>query len=140
MEERITIAEAAKRFAVSPSAIRRLIDAGRVKSIKDEDGRHKLVAGELTGALTRRVPATRTGAVAGKASPDRSGAPADELNPTAERYMRSLETALEHERRVCEGVREQNRELQSQLMKLAAEMQAILSKDGDGMLSRWFRK
>jgi excisionase family DNA binding protein len=140
MEERLTIAEAAKRYSVSPSAIRRLIEAGRLKSTKDGDGRHQLDTGDLAGAMTRRSPTSRIGAVTGKTSPDRSGEVVGELSPTAERYMRSLESALEHERRVCEDVRAQNRELQSQLVKLTAEMQAILSKEGDGMLSRWFRK
>jgi hypothetical protein len=47
---------------------------------------------------------------------------------------------LLHERRTSEDLRTQNRELQSQLVKLAAETQAMLSKETDGKLSRWFRR
>ena len=48
--------------------------------------------------------------------------------------------ALVHERRVSEDLRTQNRELQSQLVKLTAEMQAVFSKEAEGKLTRWFRK
>jgi molecular chaperone GrpE (heat shock protein) len=58
----------------------------------------------------------------------------------SEEHVRDLREALEHERRTSAELRTQNRELQSQLMKLAAEMQAILSKETDGKLSRWFRR
>lgn len=140
MDDRITITEASKRFAVSSSAIRRLIDSGAVKSTKDADGRHRVLAADLTGELARRTSGKRAGALAGKPSPDRPGERAGEPTATNERYTRMLETSLEHERRVCEDLRTQNRELQSQLVKLAAEMQAIMSKETDGKLSRWFRR
>lgn len=144
MDEKLTIGEAAKRYAVSPSAIRRLIEAGKVKSTKDAAGRHLVLAGDLTGELSRRTSASRSGAQAGKGSPERSGKPTGEhpsdLTGTADRYLRAIETALDHERRVSEDLRTQNRELQGQLVKLAAEMQAILARDGDGRLSRWFRR
>jgi len=140
MDDRITISEASKRFAVSASAIRRLIDSGAVKSTKDADGRHRVLAGELTGELARRASGKRAGAHAGKPLPERSGERAGEHTATDERYTRMLETSLEHERRLCEDLRTQNRELQSQLVKFAAEMQAIMSKDTDGKLSRWFRR
>jgi predicted ABC-type transport system involved in lysophospholipase L1 biosynthesis ATPase subunit len=140
MEERITIAEASKRFAVSSSAIRRLIEAGRVSSKRDVDGRHLVLVGELTGELARRVSARRSGALAGKPSSELSDEPSGELVAATERYVRSLETALEHERRVSGDLRTQNRELQIQLVKLAAEMQATLARDTDGKLSRWFRR
>ena len=48
--------------------------------------------------------------------------------------------ALAHERRMMENLRAQNQELQGQLVKFAAEMQALLSKETDGKLSRWFRR
>jgi len=144
MDEKLTIGEAAKRYTVSPSAIRRLIDSGKVKSTKDAAGRHMVLAGELTGELSRRVPGSRSGAQTGKGSSDRSGKaagePAGDLNVTTDRYLRAIETALDHERRVSEDLRTQNRELQSQLVKLAAEMQALLSKETDGMLSKWLRR
>lgn len=144
MDEKLTIGEAAKRYALSPSAIRRLIESGKVKSTKDAAGRHLILAGDLTDELSRRTPVSRSGAQTGKGSPERSGKaagePAGDLSGTTDRYLRAIETALDHERRISEDLRMQNRELQSQLVKLAAEMQAILARDGDGMLSRWFRK
>jgi DNA-binding transcriptional MerR regulator len=140
MDDRITITEASKRFAISSSAIRRLIDSGAVKSTKDADGRHQVLTAELTGELARRTPGKRTGAHAGKPSPERSAERTGEHTAADERYTRMLETFLEHERRLCEDLRTQNRELQSQLVKLAAEMQAIMSKETDGKLSRWFRR
>ena len=48
--------------------------------------------------------------------------------------------ALSHERRQNSELRTQNKELQGELLKLTAEMRAILSKEGAGMLSRWMRK
>ena len=58
----------------------------------------------------------------------------------SEEHLRDLRDALARERQVAEDFRTQNRELQSQLLKLAAEMHAILARDGDGKLSRWFRR
>jgi excisionase family DNA binding protein len=140
MDEKLTIGEAAKRYAVSSSAIRRLIDSGKVKSTRDGAGRHMVHTGDLTGVLSKRAPASRSGALANKTSSARSDEPSGEATGTTDRYLRAIETALDHERRVSEDLRTQNRELQSQLVKLAAEMQAILARDGDGKLSRWFRR
>jgi hypothetical protein len=58
----------------------------------------------------------------------------------SEGHLRDLREALAHERRMMEELRAQNRDLQGQLVKLAAEMQAVLSKETDGKLSRWFRR
>lgn len=103
-----------------------------------------VLADELTGELSRRVPANRSNALSSKSSSERSGKstgePAGEPAISTDRYLRAIETALDHERRVSEELRMQNRELQSQLVKLAAEMQALLAREGDGKLSRWFRR
>lgn len=140
MDERITIAEASKRYSVSSSAIRRLIDSKRLNSAKDKDGKHQVLTGELVEALARRATGSRSGAVTNKESTTLSGSRSGELSNTSERYIRSLETALDHERRVSEDLRLQNRELQGQIVKLASEMQAVLSRDTEGKLSKWFRK
>lgn len=51
-----------------------------------------------------------------------------------------LRATLDQDRHEKAELRTQNRELQSQLVKFAAEMQSILSRETEGKLSRWFRK
>jgi excisionase family DNA binding protein len=144
MDERLTISEASKRYSVSPSAIRRLIDSKRLNSAKDVDGKHRVLTGELVEALARRASGSRTGAVSLKDTANlagkQSGQIAGDYYNTSERYMRLLETALEHEKRISEELRQQNRELQGQIVKIASEMQAVLSRDTEGKLSKWFRR
>jgi molecular chaperone GrpE (heat shock protein) len=53
--------------------------------------------------------------------------------PPSEEHIRDLREALEHERRTSAELRTQNRELQSQLMKLAAEMQAVVRPLGGNL-------
>lgn len=136
MNERLTIAEAAQRYAVSQSAIRRLLDAGKLVSKRDAQNRHTLSVDELAEAFSRRVPDSRSGAIAGKPSADRS----DELPATNSRLIQNLEDALSRERRLNDELRAHNYNLQGELIKLTAEMKALLGKEGDGVLSRWFRR
>jgi len=65
-----------------------------------------------------------------------ASATAGTMDPT----VMVLTEALRRERHINDELRGQNKEFQGEILKLTAEMRAILSKDGSGMLSRWLRK
>jgi hypothetical protein len=48
--------------------------------------------------------------------------------------------ALRREKQINDELRAQNKELQGEVLKLSAEMLALLKGEGKGLLSRWIRK
>ena len=139
----LTVANAARHAGVSVSTIRRWMDVGNLE-FKVTDQGWRVTSKEALMRYLSRHPHENHRAVGGAtAGTYRESVMKPSHERGGERHNEALRVALEaleHERRVSEGLRTQNRELQSQLVKLAAEMQAVLSKDTDGMLSRWFRK
>jgi hypothetical protein len=133
MSDPIPLSEAAKLVGKTPGALRRLVNEGRLHGLKDAQGRHLVRKEEVVAhyAITHR-----SGASADR-DEDRSG---DPLLQALRDQVSILRAAVDQDRIEKTELRAQNRELQSQLVKLAAEMQALLSKETDGMLSRWFRK
>jgi DNA-binding transcriptional MerR regulator len=152
--EALTVANAARHAGVSTSTIRRWMDGGNLEFRTTSQG-HRTTSKEalmrclsqhshaphrtVRGATTRRShdgvmegshDTVTVGAMRGSTVQGEGG---------TEALCIALE-ALAHERRVAEDLRTQNRDLQGQLVKLAAEMQAVLSKETDGKLSRWFRR
>ena len=133
MSDPIPLSEAARLVGKTPGALRRLVNEGRLHGLKDTQGRHLVRKEEVIAhyAITHR-----SGASADR-SEDRSS---DPLVQALRDQVAILRSAVDQDRIEKAELRTQNRELQSQLVKIAAEMQAILSKETDGMLSRWFRK
>jgi hypothetical protein len=139
MEETLTINEASERFAVSPSAIRRLVTGKQLKTTKDKKGRQLLVADELAGIFARRAKPARAGAQVSGSSSKLSESITGPFTGESDRYLRSLENALERERRVNDELRHEMTGLRSELLKMMSEMKALLQKEDKGLLSRWIR-
>ena len=51
----------------------------------------------------------------------------------------SLQVSLDRERKINDDLRQENSKLQSELLKLTYEMQAILKKESGNKLSRWIK-
>jgi excisionase family DNA binding protein len=139
MDDTLTITEASERFAVSPSAIRRLISGNQLKATKDNKGRQLLVADELAGIFARRAKPARAGAQVSGNSRKLSDLPTGSTTGETDRYVLSLENALERERRINDDLRHEISGLRGELLKMMSEMKALLQKEDKGLLSRWIR-
>ena len=133
MSDPMPLSEAARLVEKTPGALRRLVNEGKLQAHKDQKGRHLVRREEV---IAHYVGTYQSGASADR-NQDRSG---DPLVQALRDQVAILRGAVDQDRIEKAELRTQNRELQSQLVKLAAEMQAILSKETDGKLSRWFRK
>lgn len=142
----VTLSEASRRLGLGVTTIRSWCQLGKVECQRNNnaqwlinlDSARALLATTKAGASAGHRIALKS-SLRGKeaeTSPLSEGLPGG----ASEEHVRDLRDALEHERRTSAELRTQNRELQSQLMKLAAEMQATLARDTDGKLSRWFRR
>ena len=129
MSDPIPLSEAARLVEKTPGALRRLVNEDRLQAHKDQKGRHLVRREEV---IAHYADTHRSGA-----STDRSS---DPLLQALRDQVAILRAALDQDRQEKAELRTQNRELQSQLVKFAAEMQAILSRETEGKLSRWFRK
>lgn len=129
MSDPITLSEAARLVEKTPGALRRLVNEGKLQAHKDQKGRHLVRREEV---IAHYVDTYRSGA-----SLDRSE---DPLLQALRDQVAILRAASDQDRHEKAELRTQNRELQSQLVKFAAEMQAILSRETEGKLSKWFRK
>jgi len=144
--EALTVANAARHAGVSASTIRRWMDGGDLEFRVTQQG-HRMTSKEaLMRYLSQhtQVPYRPVRGGATRHSHDtltRGGAVRHDASQAAESdALRIALEALAHERRMMENLRAQNQDLQGQLVKFAAEMQALLSKETDGKLSRWFRR
>ena len=133
MSDPIPLSEAARLVEKTPGALRRLVNEGKIQANKDHKGRHLVRREEV---IAHYADTHRSGASTDRHE-DRSE---DPLIQSLRDQVAILRAALDRDRIEKDELRGQNRELQSQLMKFTAEMQAILSKETNGLLSRWFRK
>ena len=133
MSDPIPLSEAARLVEKTPGALRRLVNEGRLQAHKDQKGRHLVRREE---GIAHYADTHRSGASTDR-SEDRSS---DPLLQALRDQVAILRAALDQDRHEKAELRIQNRELQSQLVKFAAEMQAILSRETKGKLSQWFRK
>jgi len=142
----IPLSEASRMLGLGVTTIRSWCQLGKVECrrssnaqwlINPDSARALLAASKPGASAGHRIALRNTSR--GKAAEEQQGS--EGLNGgVSEEHVRDLREALMHERRTSEDLRTQNREIQSQLVKLAAEMKAILSKETDGKLSRWFRR
>ena len=65
--------------------------------------------------------------------------PTDTRDTSTVELIRSLQNTLHRERQINDDLREQNRKLQADIVQLTHELKAELSKDDQGLLSRWLR-
>jgi len=137
MSDPIPLSEAARLVGKTPGALRRLVNEGRLHGLKDAQGRHLVRKEEVIAhyAITHRSGASTD------RNEDRSDArSSDPLLQALRDQVSILRATVDQDRIEKAELRAQNRELQGQVVKLAAEMQAILAKETEGKLSRWFRK
>jgi DNA-binding transcriptional MerR regulator len=135
----LTMSAAAKLSGKSVSTIRRWIDDGFLPAKKTQEGWRVVAHHDLMATLSR-VPQDASREVKGSRPGATAGYPHESsLIAVIEASLKREQEALEHERRMSAELREQNKTLQSELLKLTREMQAMLSKDAGGALSRWLR-
>lgn len=137
MDAPLSLPEAARRADASPTSLRRWISTGALKAAKDANGGWLIREDDLRTYMTTTLASKK----AGSGAPKRQGAEAMSTTVgTTDPTLVVLTEALRRERHINDELRGQNKELQGEILKLTAEMRAILSKEGSGMLSRWLRK
>ena len=136
----LTVAQAAQMSGLSPSTLKRRITTQALAARYSATGTWLIERSDLMAFLATSEPSK---AVQGTGA--RSGATSVVSSDQA--VIEHLTRSLERERqlnadlqRTSEDLRVQNRELQGEVLKLSAEMLAILKGEGQGMLSRWLRK
>ena len=146
----VTVGAAARLVSRGETTIRDWVKKGLVYAERDSHGVLRIERNSLLGyaaAIATDVPAP---VPAGATRSRFVGAVAVPVVPTAEapipEYLRELISVLKEdlnrERREKDALLKRNDELQSEILKLMAEMNALLAKptDKDGLISRWIRK
>ncbi len=145
-QDLIPLSEASRMLGLGVTTIRSWCQLGKVDCLRSSNAQWLINLDSARALLATSKPGASAGhriaiknTIRGKIvdEPQRSEGP---NGGVSEEHVRDLRESLLHERRTSEDLRTQNRELQSQLVKLAAETQAMLSKETDGKLSRWFRR
>jgi DNA-binding transcriptional MerR regulator len=137
MNAPLSLPEAARRADASPTSLRRWISTGALKATKDTSGGWLIRDDDLRTYMATTLASKKTSTGAQK----RQGAEgASTTVGTTDPTVVVLTESLRRERHINDELRGQNKELQGEILKLTAEMRAILSKEGAGMLSRWLRK
>jgi predicted site-specific integrase-resolvase len=142
----IPLSEASRMLGLGVTTIRSWCQLGKVDCKRSSNAQWLINLDSARALLATSKPGASAGhrmalknTVRGKVTAEAQKS--EEPNGgVSEEHVRDLREALTHERKTSDELRAQNRELQSQLVKLSAEMQALLSRETDGMLSRWFRK
>ncbi len=128
--ESLSVSQAAKRAAVSPSTIRRWIDSGAVKHSTSPEGWRMVTAHDLIGYLAKQGPETHR-AVKGASARE---VPVPSMAPPSDALKIALE-ALSRERQINDELRAQVRSLEQERGQHIAEMRALLSGKSEGLLS-----
>ena len=133
MNNQITLSEASKMAGVSVSTVRRWALENRIQGSKTKDGVWRvskesvLVMLSTQGVSMESVRSVHGASALHHEAPDSAS-------------LVILKDALERERRVNDELRSVLNERESTIRTLEAEMRAILSKENNGLLSRWTRR
>ena len=136
----LSINEAAKFSGKSVSTIRRWITNGSLKSTLTKEGWHRISHGDLMTTLSQitRGPSTVNNPIKQGATIDTSTSMSWSTHEHP--VVKVLEDSLNHERKLNSEQREQIRKLEDEVVKLNAEIKALLSeKSPSDMLSRWVK-
>jgi hypothetical protein len=142
----VSLSEASRILGLGVTTLRTWCQQGHVKAQKNsnaqwvmniDDAKQFLENNRSGASASNRISASNR---TNLSSSGRSKHSDDQKENVSEGHLRDLRNSLEHERFVSAELRKQNRDLESQLIKLTAEMSALLSKETQGTLSRWFRK
>jgi len=137
MNAPLSLPEAARRADASPTSLRRWISTGSLKATKDANGGWLIQEDDLRVYMATTLASKKNS----NGAPKRHGAEVSSTTVgTTDPTVVVIMEALRRERHINDELRGQNKELQGEILKLTAEMRAILSKEGAGMLSRWLRK
>ena len=123
--------EAQRLFKINGSTIRRWAAEGRIKAQKNPEGIWLIDKKSLQAALAAGT--TKQARAAKRANKEKSAAP---ITPSAHP---ALEKILEREQKINDDLRQENKKLQGEILKLTHEMQALLKREDKGLLSRWLR-
>lgn len=140
----VPLAEAASLIARPENTIRDWIKKGFIRAKRDPKGRWWVEKDSLLLHASKTPTARATVKASSKAreSVSATAVGSTELStePTVRAYIDSLVATIEREREENRDLRERLRRFESEIFKLTAEMQALLSKDSPtGMLSRWVK-
>lgn len=146
--ELILVADAAKLVGKAQVTIRRLVETKALKSKRDENGRHlinrmELVAYYAAKSANRAGNDVRAGATTNHANSDiliaSELAKVQAENSGLASKIAMIEESLLRERRLNDELRAQNRDIQNEIVKISAEIRAILTNETQNKLFRWFR-
>lgn len=133
---RLSVGEAARTSGKASSTIRRWIADGSLKAIQNEEGWYLIAHEDLMATLSRLAPPSHMS----DSRTTRNHATYTTQAADGSPLVRSLQEAVAHERQVNGEFRQQIRTLEGELVKLNAEVKALLSRDSPtGVLSRWVK-
>lgn len=142
----ISLSEASRILGLGVTTLRTWCQQGHVKAQKNsnaqwimsiDDAKQFLTNNRSGASASNRISASNRSIQSNHGRPKNSD---EQKEVVSEGHLRDLRNSLEHERLLSAELRKQNRDLESQLIKLTAEIHALLSKETQGTLSRWFRK
>ncbi len=144
--DRITVAQAAKVVGKAQTTIRRLVELGQIKSVKDETGKHWVSQQDVVqhysiqaANVARQLNSDRAGAtVINQTVPQQAVATAIELATLRER-SNWLEKALQDEKNRVSTLEKQLESREKELFQIRQEFKALLNKETNGIWN-WFRK
>jgi hypothetical protein len=133
MSDYLLLAEAARIVERSPIRLRTLINEGKLPSVKDERGRHRVRLHDVIGHFASLDDR--------QSLPNQSAdVPNDRLYEALREQIGMLQETLRLERAEKSHLMEEKAKLQSELIKLTAEVRAILTKETGNKPSSWFRR
>lgn len=129
MNDLVTLSDAAKLTSKNPSTLRRLINEGKISSVKSKSGHHQVDRNELLAYYA--MHAQRSITIDGNSDQGSliTQALRDQIN--------LLKSIVDRSSKENELLREQNISLQNELLKITKEMQATLNKESG--ISSWIR-
>lgn len=140
-QDLLTIREAAQMSGLSVSTLKRRITAQLLPAQYSDAGTWLVQRDDLRAFLAVHEPVKVV-----QVSDQRRGASSVTEPVVVQDIVQNsvvtdhLRQSLDHERGVNAELREQVKGLQSENLKLNAEIRALLKGEGKGMLSRWFTK
>lgn len=136
MNDQMLLTDAAKLVGKAPATLRRLVNDGRIPSLKDTQGRNRVRREDVIAyyaSMSDQVPVH-----------DRAGAEREDPIVCALRdQIAILAQTVDREREENKELRQRLREMEQERTQHLAEMRALLSRDGagkEGVLSRWIRR
>lgn len=114
-------AEAAKHLGMNISTIRRWISTGKLQTTKSPEGWHRIDKEHLLATAAAQDNSLQV------ITPTPVHTPT--LNSGLEATIKHLSEALDRERMRADRMEQKNEQLQSDMVKMMKEMQAILNKE-----------